>query len=50
MQQPSKKLVKYTYLTEQERMEKIKILAVRENKPVNKLIDEILDAYITISE
>jgi hypothetical protein len=50
MERDAKRIVKYTYSTELERMDKVKILAVQEGKPINKLIDEIIDAYLAISE
>lgn len=38
--------VKYTYLTDAERLQVLKIIAVHNNRPLNKLLDEIIDDYI----
>ena len=38
--------VKYTYQTDAVRLQLLKILAVQNNLPLNKLLDEILDEYI----
>ena len=38
--------VKYTYQTDAVRLQLLKIIAVQKNCPVNKLLDEIVDAFI----
>lgn len=38
--------VKYTYQTDAARLQILKIIAVQNNIPLNKLIDKIVDAYI----
>ena len=38
--------VKYTYQTDAARLQLLKIIAVQYNRPVNKLLDEIVDEYI----
>lgn len=38
--------VKYTYQTDAVRLQLLKIIAVQNNIPVNKLLDEIVDEYI----
>lgn len=38
--------VKYTYQTDAERLQILKVIAVHNNCPVNKLLDEIVDEYI----
>lgn len=38
--------VKYTYQTDAERLQILKVIAVHNNRPVNKLLDEIIDEYI----
>lgn len=38
--------VKYTYQTDAVRLQLLKIIAVQNNLPVNKLLDEIIDEYI----
>ena len=38
--------VKYTYQTDAARLQLLKILAVQNNIPVNRLLDKIIDEYI----
>lgn len=38
--------VKYTYQTDAPRLQVLKIIAVKYNLPLNKLLDEIVDEYI----
>lgn len=38
--------VKYTYQTDAERLQILKIIAVHYNRPLNKLLDEIIDEFI----
>ncbi len=38
--------IKYTYQTDAARLQILKIIAVQKNCPVNKLLDEIVDAFI----
>lgn len=38
--------VKYTYQTDAARLQILKIIAIQNNIPLNKLLDEIVDAYI----
>lgn len=38
--------VKYTYQTDAVRLQLLKIIAVQNNLPLNKLLDEICDDYI----
>lgn len=38
--------VKYTYQTDAVRLQLLKIIAVQNNIPVNKLLDNIVDEYI----
>lgn len=38
--------VKYTYQTDAERLQILKVIAVHNNRPLNKLLDEIIDDYI----
>lgn len=38
--------VKYTYQTDAARLQLLKIIAVQYNRPVNKLLDEIIDDFI----
>lgn len=38
--------VKYTYQTDAERLQILKIIAVHNNRPLNKLLDDIIDEYI----
>lgn len=38
--------VKYTYQTDAARLQLLKIIAIQNNLPVNKLLDKIIDAYI----
>lgn len=38
--------VKYTYQTDAERLQILKVIAVHYNCPVNKLLDEIIDEFI----
>lgn len=45
----TKKSIKYNYSTDIERISKVKILAIKEGKTVNKLIDEIIDAYLALN-
>lgn len=38
--------VKYTYQTDAVRLQLLKIIAVQNNLPLNKLLDRIIDEYI----
>ena len=38
--------VKYTYQTDAARLQILKIIAIQNNIPLNKLLDEIVNAYI----
>lgn len=38
--------VKYTYQTDAERLQILKVIAVHNNRPLNKLLDEIIDEYL----
>lgn len=38
--------VKYTYQTDAARLQILKIIAIQNNLPLNKLLDEIVDAFI----
>lgn len=38
--------VKYTYQTDAARLQLLKIIAIQKNCALNKLLDEIVDAYI----
>lgn len=38
--------VKYTYQTDAARLQILKIIAVQNNLPLNKLLDRLIDEYI----
>lgn len=40
------KAIKYTYATDEKRIKKIKMEAIKEGVPTNKLLDKIIDSYL----